>query len=719
MTKPLLSIGIIFRNEIRCIERCLKSLQPLRDAIPCEVVMADTGADDGSREIAEKYADIMIDFPWINDFSAARNAVMDRCSGKWYMTIDCDEWVDSNIEGYVAFLTTNEKFDFASLIIRNYDTAELDKGSSYSDFLAVRLVRMSTGIRYEGSVHEHWPYQGDLHTMLIRNAVFHHDGYVYQDKERLKEKQERNMTLLRKQLEDDPDNLIILNQCVESSANMPEQEDYLRRALEGVAKKWSQWELFGGPVYRYAVRMAIRDNLPELEQWIAEAEAMFPKSIFLRVEIAYFAFGHYWEVDDYAQALRWGEQYLLGVEDYRAGNFNRADLLASSLDKTDAHSELSVATVLASGYLHEGQPEKCAQLMGRLNPAKMSAKQIGDYMNSLFRLRGEFGWDTDSLVLRAWDLLDEPSKDEEKQKARKSVFIQVGSAVFPQAHRDTERSDPKFHAHGYTVFLPLAGKCGLGNAAAVLKAAKPEDLEERLRTVEHWDETPIQALSHALEGGARFPLPDKPLNIEEMDTLAARLSQAWDGFFSLALDTAERMDWADWQGICWARGLLLAAVRTYPWASQEQDEERGMALARAFAKLEKGFLSRCYVPEILRGDRVFLLAPLHRFGWYCAQAFDALEQGGAVEYVHLLRAGLDACEGMKDMVEFLADHTQEVQQLLAPPELRALADQVRVILARFDPSDPAVAALKQSEAYQKVAHLIEGTAVRVWGGLPQ
>lgn len=144
-----------------------------------------------------------------------------------------------------------------------------------------------------------------------------------------------------------------------------------------------------------------------------------------------------------------------------------------------------------------------------------------------------------------------------------------------------------------------------------------------------------------------------------------------------------------------------------------------MALARAFAKLEKGFLPRCYVPEILRGDRVFLLAPLHRFGWYCAQAFDALEQGGAVEYVHLLRAGLDACEGMKDMVEFLADHTQEVQQLLAPPELRALADQVRVILARFDPSDPAVAALKQSEAYQKVAHLIEGTAVRVWGGLPQ
>lgn len=60
--KPVLSIGIIFKNEIRCLERCVKSLQPLRDAVPCELVMADTGSDDGSREIAEKYADIFFRF---------------------------------------------------------------------------------------------------------------------------------------------------------------------------------------------------------------------------------------------------------------------------------------------------------------------------------------------------------------------------------------------------------------------------------------------------------------------------------------------------------------------------------------------------------------------------------------------------------------------------------------------------------------------------------
>ena len=71
------------------------------------------------------------------------------------------------------------------------------------------------------------------------------------------------------------------------------------------------------------------------------------------------------------------------------------------------------------------------------------------------------------------------------------------------------------------------------------------------------------------------------------------------------------------------------------------------------------------------------------WGWYCVRAFEALEQGGAVEYVRLLRVGLDTCEGMKHMVEFLADHTAEVQQLMAPPELKALAEQVRAILARL------------------------------------
>ena len=55
MAKYDLSVAIIFRNEIRCLERCLKSLQLLRERFSVEIVMADTGSTDGSRAVAERY----------------------------------------------------------------------------------------------------------------------------------------------------------------------------------------------------------------------------------------------------------------------------------------------------------------------------------------------------------------------------------------------------------------------------------------------------------------------------------------------------------------------------------------------------------------------------------------------------------------------------------------------------------------------------------------
>lgn len=62
---------MIVKNESRCLEKCLKALEPLRNAIPCELVIADTGSTDNTKEIASKYADTLFDFTWVNDFSKA------------------------------------------------------------------------------------------------------------------------------------------------------------------------------------------------------------------------------------------------------------------------------------------------------------------------------------------------------------------------------------------------------------------------------------------------------------------------------------------------------------------------------------------------------------------------------------------------------------------------------------------------------------------------
>ena len=94
-----------------------------------------------------------------------------------------------------------------------------------------------------------------------------------------------------------------------------------------------------------------------------------------------------------------------------------------------------------------------------------------------------------------------------------------------------------------------------------------------------------------------------------------------------------------------------------------------------------------------------------------------MDAGDLLGYIQQLRKGLTVCEGMKPMVEFLVEHTEGVQQ--PSQELLELAEKVRTLLAAYAPDAPAVAVLKQSPAYQKVAYLVEGAEPPVIGGLVQ
>lgn len=59
---------MIVRNEEDVLGRCLASVSDLMD----EIIIADTGSTDRTKEIAAQYTEKIFDFPWIDDFSAAR-----------------------------------------------------------------------------------------------------------------------------------------------------------------------------------------------------------------------------------------------------------------------------------------------------------------------------------------------------------------------------------------------------------------------------------------------------------------------------------------------------------------------------------------------------------------------------------------------------------------------------------------------------------------------
>ena len=135
----------------------------------------------------------------------------------------------------------------------------------------------------------------------------------------------------------------------------------------------------------------------------------------------------------------------------------------------------------------------------------------------------------------------------------------------------------------------------------------------------------------------------------------------------------------------------------------------GLALLRRFAEIESISLPVLYAPQMLTEQNAALLPPMHRWGFYCVQAFQMLDQGKPQEYLAALRKALNACPGQKEIVQFLLDRFLEDRRPQASPELLELAERIRTILSTCSPNDPAVAAIRQSPAYQQVAWLIEDT----------
>lgn len=209
MENITLSICMIVKNEQRCLERCLKSLTPLREQISCEVIVTDTGSTDNTVEIAEKYADKILHFKWCDDFSAARNVGLEEAKGEWILVLDADEELAEDISHLVKFFKSEERHQYGSAFLAEIDcyNAEIcnqceslkDYTGTTSTFLAYRLFRADLKPRYIGIIHEYVPHKKPMYTFGL---TLYHDGYAYENAAKRRQKKMRNASLLQKQLKE-------------------------------------------------------------------------------------------------------------------------------------------------------------------------------------------------------------------------------------------------------------------------------------------------------------------------------------------------------------------------------------------------------------------------------------------------------------------------------------------------------------------------------------
>lgn len=189
MAAPQIAAVLIARDEARCIERCLESLQPFVDRI----VLVDTGSIDDTAVLAQRCGAQVHRFPWPGDFSVARNHALDLADADWNLIVDADEWIMSGGETLRAWCDDLPRLGRAC-VHSSFDTE--GAGTSVDRSWITRIL--PRGARFQGRVHE------QVASLLPRERVelhLSHDGYLDMQ---MVGKRDRNRPLLLLDLQDNP-----------------------------------------------------------------------------------------------------------------------------------------------------------------------------------------------------------------------------------------------------------------------------------------------------------------------------------------------------------------------------------------------------------------------------------------------------------------------------------------------------------------------------------
>ncbi|MCL6442185.1 MAG: glycosyltransferase [Alicyclobacillus sp.] len=195
-----ISLCVIVKDDAILLPRLLKSVVGIVD----EIVIADTGSTDRTVDVINEFSEShpglvkLLHYEWNQDFSAARNYVLDHASGEWILSLDADEFLGACDRESLIDLLEHTPHDGFLVKIKNY-TGSLHaiQGEVAAD--VVRLFRSRH--RYVGSIHEQIlsSIQECGGSVGQSPLVVHHLGYLA-EYQQMKGKLERNLSLLEKQV---------------------------------------------------------------------------------------------------------------------------------------------------------------------------------------------------------------------------------------------------------------------------------------------------------------------------------------------------------------------------------------------------------------------------------------------------------------------------------------------------------------------------------------
>ena|SRR3989338_1844723 len=217
MKMSTISLCMITKNEERYLEQCLNSVKEIVD----EIIIVDTGSTDKTKEIAKKFKAKIIDFKWIDDFSAARNESLKHAAKDWILVLDADEVIEKNDFKKIKNAVENSENDLAGFqleqrsYLNNFFEGALKNDSDfglvrqypfYIPHNLVRLFKNNLGLGFRHRVHE--LIEDSISEKKLEyqklDAVLHHFGSL-KDENLIGEKTEQYSGMILRQLEENPE----------------------------------------------------------------------------------------------------------------------------------------------------------------------------------------------------------------------------------------------------------------------------------------------------------------------------------------------------------------------------------------------------------------------------------------------------------------------------------------------------------------------------------
>ena len=198
-SSPKLSLCMIVKNEERFLPKCLRSVNGLVD----EIIIVDTGSDDNTVEIAKKFRVKLYTFTWCDDFAKARNESIKHASGDWIIFLDADEMIPAEHFSTIHYLI--KRPDIMAISVKQCIPQAPGRITTHVYLEYCRIFRNLSDLKFNGRVHEQIlpsikKAGGKVYSSDI---VIDHWGFAATP-EKKKHRAKRNLALLLKELQDDP-----------------------------------------------------------------------------------------------------------------------------------------------------------------------------------------------------------------------------------------------------------------------------------------------------------------------------------------------------------------------------------------------------------------------------------------------------------------------------------------------------------------------------------